>query len=147
MSCIKSPIQWSDQTMRILRRWIILFGIFQVIGLYFFINGFTVCLFLTYLFFVADAIALRLQMGKTTYDDPPIKSSGMNNETEINKEILTLLVKIQTKAPELSKYLGEMPVVLKNGGSKVNLQNLKDYYDSLQNLLKNYLLEQETNPK
>lgn len=147
MRFIKSPIQWSDHTMRILRRWIILFGVFQLIGLYFFINGFTVCVFLTYLFFVIDALALRLQMGKVTNDDPQIKSSDITNETDMNKEILALLMKIQSKTPELSKYLGEMPVVLKSGGSKVNLQSLKNYYDSLQNLLNNYLIEHETNQK
>lgn len=143
MSFIKRPINWSDHTLSIVKRWILLFGVFQLIMLFIHMDRYTVSFFLLYLFFVLDAVAFRLQMGKTTNDDLQIKASAMKNEVEINKEILDLLIKIQNKAPELSKYLIEMPVILKNGSSAVTLQNLNDYYDSLQNLLKNYLIEHE----
>ena len=43
------------------------------------------------------------------------------------------------KYPELSKYLGEMPVTIPDStNSEINIKTLKEYYDSLISLLKKY---------
>jgi len=143
MSFIKSPISWSEHTLHRMKRWILIFGVFLIILLYFNLNRYTLGFFLLYLFFAMDAVAFRLQLGKVTDGDLNSETYVDSNESEVNKEILALLMKIQHRTPELSKYLGEMPVILKNGSNKVDIENLRDYYDSLQNLLKNYLSEHE----
>lgn len=63
----------------------------------------------------------------------------MKTETEINGDILRITMKIEEEHPELTKYMGEMPVRISDAhGSDIDLQNLKDYYDSLVAMLKKY---------
>jgi len=46
---------------------------------------------------------------------------------------------IAEKFPELSKYIGEMPVKISYvSGSGINIKTLKDYYASLQAVFEKY---------
>ncbi len=63
----------------------------------------------------------------------------MKTEKELNVAILKITMKIQHEYPELSKYLGEMPVTIPDStNSEINIKTLKEYYDSLISLLKKY---------
>ncbi len=63
----------------------------------------------------------------------------METEKEINDKILAITMQIQTKHPELSELLGEMPVTIPNENNpEINRKVLTDYYDSLKNILKKY---------
>ena len=63
----------------------------------------------------------------------------MKTEKELISDILKITMTIETKFPELSKYIGEMPLKFPDSTSdEMNIQNLKDYYDSLNVLLNNY---------
>lgn len=69
----------------------------------------------------------------------------MKTESILNANILKITQKIQDEFPELSKYIGEMP--LKNSGidDQVGyIKNLENYYDSLFNLLNKYAMENGT---
>ena len=67
-----------------------------------------------------------------------IKSNGMTTEKELNEAILKITLKIQSEFPELSKYIEEMPITIPTANPDVKLKSLKDYYDSLSNLLEKY---------
>jgi hypothetical protein len=61
----------------------------------------------------------------------------METEKELNARILALTMQIQEKHPELSKFLEEMPVTIPDENNpEINTKILKDYYESLNNLLK-----------
>jgi CheY-like chemotaxis protein len=63
----------------------------------------------------------------------------MKTETELNRDILQVTMQIEEMFPELSKYLGEMPVSLSyNDSYEASINNLEDYYNSLNVLLKSY---------
>lgn len=63
----------------------------------------------------------------------------MKTEKELNQDIIRITKTIGEKFPELLKYLKEMPVkILPDLGTDINKKSLKDYYDSLEDLLKNY---------
>lgn len=63
----------------------------------------------------------------------------MKTEKELNNDILALTMKIQNTHPELSKFIGEMPMIASGlNREKVNTQSLMDYYNSLEALLNNY---------
>ncbi|MES2559461.1 MAG: hypothetical protein V4590_06960 [Bacteroidota bacterium] len=63
----------------------------------------------------------------------------MKTEAELNDDILKLTLKIQKEHPELSKYITEMPVsVPDEQHPEITVQNLTEYYDSLEKLLKSY---------
>jgi hypothetical protein len=63
----------------------------------------------------------------------------MKTENELNTDILNITMKIQQTHPELSKFIGEMPVKITDEQSKeVNLKNLQEYYKSLVTLLEKY---------
>ena len=65
----------------------------------------------------------------------------MKTEKELNTDILDITMKIEEKFPELSKYLKEMPVKISNTTStEITTKSLKDYYDSLNDLFKNYTI-------
>ncbi len=65
----------------------------------------------------------------------------MKTEKELNIDILDITMKIEEKFPELSKYLKEMPVEMASTAStEITTKSLKDYYDSLNDLFKNYTL-------
>jgi hypothetical protein len=66
----------------------------------------------------------------------------METEKEINKKILTITVLIQEKYPELLKYLIEMPVTIPNQNHPIiNVKVLKNYLNSLNAILNDYLLK------
>ena len=61
------------------------------------------------------------------------------NLSEVNGDILAVTMRIEEKFPELSKYIEEMPVkYFDNANDEINVQNLQEYYQSLEALLKNY---------
>lgn len=66
----------------------------------------------------------------------------MKNEKDFNAEILKTIEKIKKTNPELMKYLDEMPIKI-SGTTELgtNTKNLKEYHDSLIQLLKKYELE------
>lgn len=64
----------------------------------------------------------------------------MKTNEELNSEILRITMTIQENYPELSEYLGEMPVTIPAIISpEINNKNLEAYYDSLNSLLENYI--------
>ena len=66
----------------------------------------------------------------------------METEKELNAKILEITMTINEKYPELSKYLGEMPVTIPDVESpEISIKNLRAYYESLTSLLENYILE------
>jgi hypothetical protein len=70
-----------------------------------------------------------------------ISTEVLNRQKEqfLNEEILQITMTIESKFPELSKYIGEMPVKFSDTPDhEVSLKNLSSYYDSLVALLENY---------
>jgi hypothetical protein len=64
----------------------------------------------------------------------------MKTEKELNEAILKITMKIRNEYPELSKYLSEMPVTIPDDSDpEINIKILKDYYESLENILKKYV--------
>jgi len=67
-------------------------------------------------------------------------------EKAINAKILKITLKISNDFPELYSYLEEMPVTIPyTNDPEINLNNLKKYYNSLEVMLKNYMLTHEKN--
>ena len=65
----------------------------------------------------------------------------MKNKIAINKDILNLENLINKEFPELSKYISEMPVKISyKAGTEISSKNLKDYYNSLNELIEHYAL-------
>ncbi len=63
----------------------------------------------------------------------------MKTETDWDKDILRVTLEIQQKYPELVKYINEIPVKLTEKDSKeINIKNLKEYYNSLVNVIDKY---------
>lgn len=70
------------------------------------------------------------------------KSQVMESENELNAKILGITMIIQEKYPELSEYLGEMPVTIPDKKNpEINSKNLREYFDSLTSILENYARE------
>jgi len=70
----------------------------------------------------------------------------METEKELNEKILAKTMEILEMHPELSEFLNEMPVTIPNNNNpKINIDILRDYYDSLNNILKNYLNKTTSN--
>ena len=66
----------------------------------------------------------------------------MESEKELNLKILKITMNIQENYPELSEYLGELPVTIPDTESpEINVENLRSYFDSLTSLLENYIRE------
>jgi hypothetical protein len=66
----------------------------------------------------------------------------MESEKELNSKILEITMTIREKYPEIYEHLGEMPVTIPNiENPEINNRNLRDYYDSLKSILKNYVHE------
>jgi translocator protein len=64
----------------------------------------------------------------------------MKTEKELNKDILDITLSIQANHPELMKYIDEMSVTIPDTAKpEINVNNLSNYYDSLQALLKKYV--------
>ena len=63
----------------------------------------------------------------------------MKTEAQLNADILKITLMIREHYPELSKYILEMPVTIPNVESpEINAKILKDYYDSLEAIMKKY---------
>ena len=63
----------------------------------------------------------------------------MKTEKELNDDILKITMMIQSKFPELSKYVAEFPITIPNEANpEINTKVLKEYYDSLEIMLKDY---------
>jgi hypothetical protein len=68
----------------------------------------------------------------------------METKDKLDKDILNITATIQEKFPELSKYIAEMPVHMAyTTGSTVSIESLKEYYNSLGELLKEYAEEHQ----
>jgi hypothetical protein len=69
----------------------------------------------------------------------------MKTKEDLNADILTLMLKIKNTRPELSKYIDEMTITIPNKSNpEINIDSLKDYYQSLEIFYIKY--EQEHNP-
>lgn len=66
----------------------------------------------------------------------------MESQNNLNDIIFLTILKIQEEFPELTKYLDEMPEhFLSITGKGINNKELKDYQESLNNLLETYSKE------
>jgi hypothetical protein len=73
----------------------------------------------------------------------------METEKELNKKILKITMLIQEQYPELTRFLEEMtetipsPIFGEGQGEvpEININNLKEYYNSLNSLVENYVHE------
>ena len=66
----------------------------------------------------------------------------MQSEKDLNAKILEITMLIQDKYPELSKYLAEMEDTISvEVNPSINPGNLQKYYDSLEQMLKKYMVE------
>jgi hypothetical protein len=69
----------------------------------------------------------------------------MQNQDDLTKKIATTTAKIQTKHPELIKYLDEIPRNFNiTSNDEVSQKGLKDYLESLNDILKKYAKGQQT---
>ncbi|MFV8326484.1 hypothetical protein [Flavobacterium sp. ZS1P14] len=63
----------------------------------------------------------------------------METEKELNDAIQKMTLKIRNEYPELLKYLVEMPVTIPDSNHPgIDIKILKDYYESLDSILKKY---------
>ena len=71
----------------------------------------------------------------------------MKTKAELEKEILTITMKMHSEYPELSKYINEIPIDTTIGhGDLVNTQNLRQYLNSLQEIMLEYAKTHEADP-
>lgn len=69
----------------------------------------------------------------------------IKTEEEWNEKILKITIKIKEQYSELGNYLEEMPVTIPNKKyPEITLLSLKQYFESLDSLLKNYIMEQDS---
>lgn len=86
--------------------------------------------------FPVEAIPAKTQV--IIENDP----SALETEAYLNEEILSMTLKIRAKYPQLSKFIDEMPVTIPNEKDpEVTRKALKNYLESLKNLLNKYVLE------
>jgi CheY-like chemotaxis protein len=72
----------------------------------------------------------------------------MKTEVELNHDILDVIMKIEEVYPELSKYIGEMPVKsFSVRNIEMNIENLEDYCNTLKVLLKTYAISHIKSPR
>lgn len=70
----------------------------------------------------------------------------MESQNGLNEDILITTIKIKEEFPELTKYLDEIPEnFLPNAQQGVNSNDLRDYLDSLNQLLESYAKEHTRN--
>lgn len=66
----------------------------------------------------------------------------MESINDLNKKITNITMLIQEKYPELSKFLNEFPITIpKEESPEINISILKDYFNSLDTLLKDYIIQ------
>ena len=67
----------------------------------------------------------------------------MKTESELEEDILNVIMEIKKEFPELSKYILEMPTQAPDKGSiEIDNSSLKEYHNSLNELLLKYREEQ-----
>lgn len=67
----------------------------------------------------------------------------MESEKELNAKILKITMMIKENYPELSNYLSEMTDTIPDAENpEITTKKLKEYYESLNSLVKNYVREQ-----
>jgi hypothetical protein len=70
----------------------------------------------------------------------------MKTEQQLNADILKITLTIQNQFPELSEFITEMPITIPDAiHPDINIKNLSDYYETLENLLKNYRVNHTKN--
>lgn len=70
----------------------------------------------------------------------------METINDLNLKITTITLLIQEKYPELAEFLNEIPITIpKEENPEINISILKDYFNSLDTLLKDYILEHPHN--
>ena len=62
----------------------------------------------------------------------------MKTSAELEQDILSITMKIDKEFPALSKYIKEMPITVSENPKDVNIKSLKEYYNSLVELLGEY---------
>tara|TARA_R110002167_G_C12585908_1_gene643808 strand:+ start:563 stop:814 length:252 start_codon:yes stop_codon:yes gene_type:complete len=63
----------------------------------------------------------------------------MKTKAELEQDIINITTKINTEFPELSKYISEIPEnVSEINTDGIGAKNLKEYYNSLEELLLEY---------
>ncbi|MCK9401958.1 MAG: hypothetical protein M0Q26_01030 [Chitinophagaceae bacterium] len=68
--------------------------------------------------------------------------NNINQQTVLNEKILKITMRIKDQYPALSKYLEELPITIPNESKpEITIDNLKTYFDSLETMLNQYLLE------
>lgn len=68
----------------------------------------------------------------------------MERIKKLSQEINQLTLKIEQEYPELYGFLNENPITIPtNEHPQINTENLADYLDSLNQLLKHYLTNQQ----
>lgn len=64
----------------------------------------------------------------------------MTNLKKISSQILDLTTTIETKYPELYKYLGENPITIPSDDHpEISIDVMQGYLESLKNLLKHHI--------
>lgn len=64
----------------------------------------------------------------------------MKTEQELRNDILTLIIKITCRYPDLLKYISKLPVSKPEQGPEMTIKDLEQHYNSLQDILKKYAL-------
>ena len=65
---------------------------------------------------------------------------GMRSKQVVIQEITNLTTKIETKYPELYRFLDENPLTIPSKNDwDIDLKNLEDYLESLKQLVQQYL--------
>jgi hypothetical protein len=83
---------------------------------------------------------------EAAYLESFIVNLTMENERELTEAIVKMTMTIHESYPELSKYLGEMPVDLSyQAGEEIHVKNLKNYLETLKTLINKYKLSHTTN--
>ena len=66
----------------------------------------------------------------------------MESINDLNLKITNITMLIQEKYPELINFLNEIQITIpKEQSPEINISILKDYFNSLDTLLKDYILE------
>ena len=66
----------------------------------------------------------------------------METKISLNAKILKITMTIKEQYPELYKYIEEMRATIPDEKNpEITIKNLQTYYDSLNSMLSNYILE------
>jgi len=66
----------------------------------------------------------------------------METEKDLNDKIMKITMKINDKYPELTKYIDEMSATIPDvQNPEINIKYLRTYYESLNTMLQNYIVD------